>query len=134
MRSPGYRYDQIAMDTSVAIDLLKGKAAAHAAYGLGQRLLLPTPVIAELVFGDLKGEGGQLTPELEGLLANALVIEITSQIARRQAELRLQLTRRGNTIPTNDLWIAACCLVTDVPLVNDDEHFDRVDGLRVIRP
>jgi tRNA(fMet)-specific endonuclease VapC len=39
----------------------------------------------------------------------------------------------GQPIPENDLWIAAVALELDMPLANRDAHFDRIDGLAVIK-
>lgn len=43
---------------------------------------------------------------------------------------------RGRPRPINDMWIAACCLVEDVPLATlnrkDFEDFAEHDGLRLI--
>ena len=44
--------------------------------------------------------------------------------------------RRGRPRPVNDTWIAACCLVRDLPLatlnVKDFSDFADHDGLRII--
>ena len=43
------------------------------------------------------------------------------------------LRRQGRPIPTNDIWIAACCLEHGAVLFSLDQHFEQVAGLRVIR-
>jgi len=46
--------------------------------------------------------------------------------------------RAGRARPINDTWIAACCLVADLPLatlnLKDFEDFAEHDGLRLISP
>jgi toxin FitB len=47
-------------------------------------------------------------------------------------------SRRGRARPINDTWIAACCLIADLPLatlnLKDFEDFAEHDGLRLISP
>jgi predicted nucleic acid-binding protein len=39
----------------------------------------------------------------------------------------------GQTIPENDIWIAAVALECDMPRATLDAQFQRADGLSVIR-
>ncbi len=54
----------------------------------------------------------------------------------RWGELQARTERRGRARPVNDTWIAACCLVRDLPLatfnLKDFEDFAEYDGLRII--
>ena len=43
------------------------------------------------------------------------------------------LRRKGQPIPSNDIWVAASCLDHGALLFSFDKHFDQVDGLRAIR-
>jgi len=51
-------------------------------------------------------------------------------------QLSVEAERRGRARPINDTWIAACCLVADLPLatlnLKDFEDFAEHDGLRLI--
>ncbi len=53
-------------------------------------------------------------------------------------ELAASAQKRGKPRPVNDTWIAACCIVDDVPLVTlnraDLEDFAHHDGLRLPGP
>ena len=51
--------------------------------------------------------------------------------ARRYAEIRDSLERRGEIIGPNDLLIAAIGLTHNLTIVTNDREFSRVDGLRV---
>ena len=59
----------------------------------------------------------------------SLVMQIDESVAIRYARVRFDLKRQGNPIPENDIWIAAACLVLDVPLLSQDDHFTHVPGL-----
>ncbi len=43
------------------------------------------------------------------------------------AEVRLELKRNGNPIPSNDAWIAALARQHALPVLSNDAHFDLVD-------
>jgi tRNA(fMet)-specific endonuclease VapC len=60
-------------------------------------------------------------------------LEVTPAVAQRYAQVHDQLRRHGTPIPTNDLWIAACCLAADATSLTSDPHFQRVEDLRTIQ-
>jgi predicted nucleic acid-binding protein len=43
------------------------------------------------------------------------------------------LRRKGRPLPTNDIWIAASAVEMGSVLFSFDEHFQQIDGLRVIQ-
>ena len=57
-------------------------------------------------------------------------------VATKWGELQAKAQLRGRPRPVNDTWIAACCLVHDVPLATfntkDFEDFAEHDGLSLI--
>jgi toxin FitB len=59
-----------------------------------------------------------------------------SLVAARWGEIQAYAQLRGRPRPANDSWIAACCLVRDVPLVtlNTKDYIDFVEheGLRTL--
>lgn len=48
------------------------------------------------------------------------------------AENTLELKRKGEPIPTNDVWIAALCRQHSLPLLGDDQYFDLAAGIKRI--
>ncbi len=61
------------------------------------------------------------------------VLPLTEQIAQRAARLDADLIQRNLQIGIKDSFIAATCLVHDMPLLTVNvRHFDRVDGLQLI--
>jgi len=65
---------------------------------------------------------------LAGLLHDCMVLDINEPTTHYYAEIVLELKRKGNPIPTNDVWIAALCRQHSLPLVSRDRHFDLVTG------
>ncbi len=60
------------------------------------------------------------------------IAAVTHATAAVYADIRLELKRAGNPIPSNDVWIAALARQHALPLLSNDTHFDRVDGVERI--
>ena len=72
-------------------------------------------------------------PGLAELTAPWTMIDATRKVALHYAQVSRALRSSGGRWGDNDLWIAATALAADEPLVTRDrEHFERIDGLRVI--
>jgi predicted nucleic acid-binding protein len=99
---------------------------------------LPAAAYAELLAGVLLAD----TPEraarrrarVEALVSRVPVVDFDAGIAQRWAELFAALHRQGRLIPANDLAVAATALHLGFTVLvgsSAEEHFRRVDGLRV---
>lgn len=69
-----------------------------------------------------------------GLACRTVVLPYDERVAWKWGQLSVEAERRGRARPIT--WIAACCLVADLPLatlnVKDFEDFAEHDGLRLI--
>ena len=120
----------VALDTSVAIDVLAGRAESLTSQTIHE-FLLPVPVVGELRYGALNSrKPDENLAEVERLVARCRVMDITLATAAVYARLRLQLRTKGKPIPENDLWIAASCVEHDVKLAAVDGHFDAIHDLK----
>jgi tRNA(fMet)-specific endonuclease VapC len=122
--------DSVALDTSVAIDVLAGRAESLTSQPVTE-FVLPVPVVGELRYGALnsrKAEENLL--EVERLAGKCRILDITAATADVYARVRLNLKTKGKPIPENDLWIAALRVEHDVKLAAVDGHFDAIDGLQ----
>jgi len=61
------------------------------------------------------------------------MLDSNSLVANEYAEIRLSLKQKGKPIPENDIWIAAICMVNDVPLMSHDKHFEHVEKLQLVK-
>ena len=61
-------------------------------------------------------------------------VPATRVTADRFGMIAIRLRRKGQPIPTNDIWIAAHALETGTDLVSFDRHFAAIDGLAWINP
>ena len=55
--------------------------------------------------------------------------EIDCDTAEYYSRVYCDLRKKGNPIPTNDMWIAAMALQYNLALFSYDKHFRAVDGL-----
>ncbi|HQZ38337.1 MAG TPA: type II toxin-antitoxin system VapC family toxin [Vicinamibacterales bacterium] len=122
--------DRVALDTSVAIDVLAAKVDARLLSSVNEHLL-PSPVVGELRYGALNSsKSAENLARVEALVIRCVVLNVTVATAKVYAELRLALRVKGRPIPENDLWIAALCVEHQVPLAAVDAHFDAIDDLK----
>jgi tRNA(fMet)-specific endonuclease VapC len=59
------------------------------------------------------------------------VSAVTADTADSYALIYTSLRRKGQPIPSNDLWIAASALEHGAALLSFDAHFSHVEGLRL---
>jgi tRNA(fMet)-specific endonuclease VapC len=60
------------------------------------------------------------------------MLGIDSEAVLNQAsEIYASLKRQGKLLPDADILITAIALTYNLILVTDDNHFDRIDGLKV---
>ena len=122
--------NSVALDTSVAIDVLADRAESLTSQAITE-FLLPVPVVGELRYGALNSSRVEENlAEVERLVGRCRILEVTVATAGVYARLRLSLKQKGKPIPENDLWIAASCVEHQVRLAAVDTHFDAVDGLQ----
>ena len=120
----------VALDTSVAIDVLADRAESLTTQPITE-FLLPVPVVGELRYGALNSRRAEENvAEVERLVARCRILDITLATAEVYARLRLDLKKQGKPIPENDLWIAALCVKHQAKLAAVDSHFDAVEGLQ----
>lgn len=86
----------------------------------------------ELIFGAEKSdERARSFSELEEFAALIPILPLPPEAASIYGLIRATLEARGETIGSNDYWIAAHAKALDVTLVtNNEREFRRVDGLK----
>jgi tRNA(fMet)-specific endonuclease VapC len=87
----------------------------------------------ELCFGARKSQDPQRTLSvLDELVTLIPVLPLNKATGEAYGTIRHDLTRRGEVIGNNDLWIAAHALSLDMTLVtNNVREFKRVGGLKI---
>ncbi len=100
------------------------------------RLAVSVVTTGELQLGVLAADSGSSRAQrLETLqVADALEpLPVTREVASRWAALRLALRDADRRMPLNDSWIAATALAHGMPVVTQDDDYDNVPDLEVIK-
>jgi len=127
--------ETIAIDTDVASGLIRRTLPAAVADGLADATLAVTFVtVGELFRGAVHARWGpRRTADLTMWLARLLVLPADRTVARRWGQITGAALRAGRPLPTNDSWIAACCLTHGIPLATlNTRDFANVRGLRLV--
>ena len=121
------------LDTNAVSALLGGTPALAELLASAERHHLPVIVIGEYRYGLMRSRHRRnLALLLDSLIRESIILRIDEATAQKYAEVRDELRSRGRPIPENDLWIAALARQHDEPVVSRDQHFEAVEGLRVL--
>ena len=121
------------LDTNAYTAFMAGDAATVDALAHAERLLMSPVVLGELLGGFA---AGSREASNRALLATFLdtprvqQVAITAATADSYALVYASLRRKGQPIPSNDMWIAASALEHGAALLTRDAHFAHVEGLR----
>ena len=84
----------------------------------------------------LRSWGPRKRAEMAGWLDNVVILPYSEAVAVTRGQLQARAVRRGRPRPVNDTWIAACCLVRDLPLatlnVKDYADFAEHESLTLL--
>jgi predicted nucleic acid-binding protein len=128
----------VVLDTDAASHLFRGRVSeALRRHTLGSTLAVTFVTVGELTKWTLvRHWGPQRLATLQTFLSDVVVLPDSPRVALTWGDLQAQAQLRGRPRPTNDTWVAACCLVRDLPLVTfnrkDLEDFADHDGLRLL--
>lgn len=123
----------ILLDTNAYTAFMLGETAVVEVVAHAERIGLNSIVLGELLGGFAAGSReAKNRAELARFLDSPRVevIPVTAQTADSYALVYSGLRRKGQPIPTNDLWIAASALEHGAALLTRDAHFAQIDGLR----
>ena len=120
------------LDTSIAIDLLRGASAIRERFAGASGVCIASAVLGELLFGAQRSSKPlQNVAEIEEFLADCSVVVCDENTARVYARVKAGLASKGKPIPENDIWIAASAIQHDLILAARDAHFRWIDGLAI---
>jgi len=128
----------VVLDTDVASRSLQHRLSDPLATRLaGASLAITFVTLGELTKWTLvRSWGPDRLASLDRFLGRIVILPYSGRVARRWGQLQAAAQLRGRPCPVNDSWIAACCLVRDLPLVTlnvkDFTDYAEYDGLRLI--
>ncbi len=72
--------------------------------------------------------------DVRNITENFTVLPFTDTVAQKAAELYHKLRLSNQMIEFRDIFIAATCIVHELPIVTlNKKHFKRIDGLKILR-
>jgi predicted nucleic acid-binding protein len=101
-----------------------------------ERVAVSVITVGELRLGVLAAEDGPTRARRLETLSRAESLDpipVDAPVARAWATLRLALRDQGVGMPLNDSWIAATAIALRIPVVSQDEDYDGVPGVQVLR-
>ncbi|MGH3499355.1 MAG: type II toxin-antitoxin system VapC family toxin [Nocardioidaceae bacterium] len=131
--------DGVVLDTDVASQSIRGRLPTWLAKGLAGRTMFVTFVtVGELMkWAEVYHWGIRKRTVLVEWLGRTVILPYDPRVAYQWGSLSGAAQERGRPRPQNDTWVAACCLVEDLPLatlnVKDYEDFVEHHGLRLVQ-
>ena len=128
----------VVLDTDVASAVLRRRVPDSIAHRLtGHSLAITFVTVGELRKWTLiRRWGPQRMAGMQAFLSRVVVLPYSPRVATRWGELQANAQLRGRPRPVNDTWVAACCLVRELPLatlnVKDFADFAEHDGLELV--
>jgi len=127
---------KLVLDTNIYSDYAEGLPAIVEFLAThGDEIFLPSIVLGELSYGFMKGSRQRFNEKKLQEFIRKLqieIIDVNHNVARKYGIIYLSLVKKGNKIPINDVWIAACCMETGGTLVTKDRHFQQVDQIETM--
>ncbi len=125
---------KLVLDTNAYCLCDTGHPAALEAVERAKHLFLPVIAYGELYYGFKHGARLQenlrrLDRFLDQFDVQAIPVDVG--VARDFGDIYASLRRKGRPIPTNDIWIAACCSAVGGTLLTADRHFTDIEQIEV---
>lgn len=130
--------NDVVLDTDVASLVQRERAPAWIEQRLvGARVWFTFVTVGELAkWAVVRKWGGERRDDLSAWVSSHGMIPFRREIAAKWGELAGNAQLRGRPRPQNDTWVAACCLVHELPLlslnVQDFRDFVDHEGLVLI--
>jgi toxin FitB len=126
------------LDTDVASASFRNRLPERLRARLaGQTLCISFVTLGELTkWATLRSWGRRRLGELAEWRQHVAVLEYDEAVAIKWGQLQARAQQRGRPRPVNDTWVAACCLVDELPLATlntkDFADFATYEGLVIL--
>lgn len=118
------------LDTSAAAAFLRGDQALIDQVTRLDEVYTSVVAVGELLYGARHSSNPAANLERVGSFVAAIaVLPCDNTTAEVYARVKQDLRTKGRPIPDNDLWIAAAAIQHGLALVNQDAHFEQIEGL-----
>ncbi|KAA8486841.1 tRNA(fMet)-specific endonuclease VapC [Arcticibacter tournemirensis] len=121
-------------DTGIFIEHLRAKdKLSTTLYKISENtsIFISAVTVYELYMGATTKEKEQ---DVSVITENFIVLPFTDAVAQKAAEIYHKLRLSNQMIEFRDIFIAATCIVNELPLVTlNKKHFKRIEGLKILR-
>ena len=125
--------NSIVADTNIFIDLMKGDADVATKLESFNEVYLSPVILVELYFGAYRSSNVEKhLSKIAVAIGKTKLLIIDAVTAEIFVTIKLALFAKGKPIPENDIWIAATSLQHQLPIYTNDEHFEEIDGIRLV--
>lgn len=125
---------EVLLDSSVIVPYLRKDAAVRQHILSCSTLYLPDTALGELYCGAfLSHDPAKTLAEINNFLSAVIPLHGGLATAQHYGKIRAALSRAGTPLPENDIWIAAFAAEHNLPLATKDAHFDKIDGIQVLK-
>ena len=120
--------NKLLLDTNIIIEVFDGNKVIADKLNKVSELYISAIVLGELHIG-INRVSNKLKhlKKLNDFLQLCTVLEINEHTAKHYGDLVAILYKKGNPIPTNDIWIAATALEHNLTLITRDKHFNQIE-------
>ncbi|MGF1663184.1 MAG: type II toxin-antitoxin system VapC family toxin [Kineosporiaceae bacterium] len=128
----------VVLDTDVASNLVRDRLPP----AFLSRLATAVPCLTFVSVGELteweiiRGWGSKSVDRLRRWVSSVPVLGYDAEVARTWGRMSAVGRRAGRRSPTNDMWIAACCVTEGLPLATmnarDYEYLSEHHGLDLV--
>lgn len=120
------------LDTNIVIALFADEPILTGKIAKTEDVSVPAVVIGELFYGAKKsGRPEKNSERIDGFASDNVILNCDTETARWYGRVKNRLRKKGRPIPENDIWIAAIAFQHDLTLVSRDEHFEKVEDLKL---
>jgi len=127
--------DKVCLDSDFLIEFLKNNPEAREwlSQNSGMELATTSINVFELYYGEYKNRGDAEVDALNEFLKHLIILNITSEIAKKAGEEAAILEKSGKALDFRDLLIGMTALYNGYSLkTNNKKHFGRIRTLKVI--
>jgi len=121
------------IDTGIFIEHLRAKDKSNTTLYLlpaNSELFISSVALYELYMGATSPEKEN---DVRKITEDITVLPFNDAVAIKAAQLYHQLKRQNKLIEFRDIFIAATCIVNELPLVTlNKKHFNRIEELKLV--
>jgi len=120
------------LDTNIIIAIFAYDRSVLEALKAANEVFVASIVLGELFYGAYKSAHADTNIfKIEEFASVCPVLNCDIGTSREYGKIKNALRIKGQPIPENDIWIAALAFQHNLTLVSRDQHFKKIDGLRM---